>query len=90
MDWYVQRARSAFYHRASDTKPMSTLEVFSEAALTRPDAARLWLSKLEKISLSDTRSIIDRVPKGEMSDIAKDFAQKIIELNKQRLLTTKI
>ena len=90
MDRYVQRARSAFYSRARDTKPMSTLEAFSEAAIIRPDAARFWLSKLEKVSLSDTRSIIDRVPKEEMSDIANDFTQRIIELNKQRLLATEI
>lgn len=90
MDRYVQRARSAFYSTARDTKPMSTLEVFREAAIIRPDAARFWLSKLEKISLSDTRSIIDRVPKEEMSDIAKEFTQRIIELNKQRLLATEV
>jgi len=90
MDAYVKRARSAFYSTASDTKPLSTLEAFVEAATRRRDAARFWLSKLEGISLSDPRSIIDRVPKEEMSNIAKEFSQRIIELNRQRLLATKL
>jgi len=90
MDKYVQRARSAFYNTPGDTKPLSTLEVFREAAMRRRDAARFWLSKLEEISLSDTRSIIDQVPKEEMSDIAKEFTQRIIELNKLRLLATEV
>ncbi|TET42294.1 MAG: hypothetical protein E3J66_03855 [Dehalococcoidia bacterium] len=69
---------------------MSTLEAFREAAMRRRDAARFWLSKLEEISLSDTKSIIDRVPREEMSDIAKEFTQEIIELNKKRLLTIEV
>lgn len=90
MNQYVQRARSAFYNKPGDTKPLSTLEAFCKAAMRRRYAARFWLSKLEEISLSDTRSIIDRVPKEEMSDIAKEFTQRIIELNKQRLLSIKL
>jgi excisionase family DNA binding protein len=84
---YVQRARSAFYNTPDDTKPLSTLEAFREAAKKRPAAARFWLNKLEAVSLSNTRLIIDRVPKEEMSDISKEFTQKIIDLNKQRLLS---
>ena len=90
MDRFVQRARSALYSTPNDTIPLLTLEAFSEAAVGRPDAARFWLGKLEEISLSDTRSIIDRVPKEEMSDIAKEFTQRIIELNKQRLLSIEL
>jgi len=90
MEKYVERARSAFYGTSSDTKPLSTLEVFREAAMRRRDAARFWLGKLEEISLSDTRSVIGRVPKEEMSDIAKEFTQEIIELNRLRLLATEI
>ena len=90
MNQYVQRARSAFYGTSGDTTLLPTLEAFHEAAKIRRDAARFWLSKLEETSLSDARSIINRVPKEEMSDIAKEFAQRVIELNKQRLLATKV
>ena len=90
MEKYVQRARSALYNTAGDTKPLPTLEAFREAAVRRPDAAKFWLSKLQEISLSDTRSIIDRVPSKEMSDTAKEFTQRIIELNKRRLLAIEV
>lgn len=90
MDRYVQRAKSAFYNMPGATKPLSTLKAFSEAATRSPNAARFWLNKLEKISPSDTRSIVDRVPEDEMSDVTKEFTHRIIELNKQRLLTAKV
>ena len=90
VDEYVQRARSALYNAAGDTKPLPTLEAFRKAAVRRPQAAKFWLSKLQGISLSDTRSIIERVPNKEMSDIAKEFTQRIIELNKRRLLAIEV
>lgn len=90
MDKYVQRAKSAFHSMPDTTKPLLTLEAFNEAAMRRRDAARAWLNKLEKISSSDTRSIIDRVTKDEMSDVAKEFTHRIIELNRQRLLATEV
>ena len=90
MDRYVQRAKSAFYSMSDAAKPLSTLEAFSEAAMRSPNTAGFWLSKLEQVSPSDTRSIIDRVPEDEMSDVTKEFTHRIIELNKQRLLDTRV
>ncbi len=90
MDRYVQRAKSAFYGTPTATRPLSTLEAFVEAAKRNRDAARCWLDRLEKISPSDARSIIDLVPQGEMSQVAKEFTHRIIELNRQRLLCTEV
>lgn len=90
MDKYVQRARSALYHMPKDSKPLSTLEAFREAAVRRPEGARFWLSKLEQISSPDTSLIIDKVPTEEMSDIAKEFTQAILDRNRERLLTTEV
>jgi excisionase family DNA binding protein len=83
---YVERAKSAFYRTQDDTKPLSTIDAFRIAAQWRPDAARTWFQKLVEISLPDIRAIIDRVPHEEMSDIAKEFTQQILDLNRQRLL----
>lgn len=90
MDNYIKRARSAFYSKPSDVKPSSTLDAFREIAKKRRDAARSWLKRLEMISSSDTRAILDRVPKEEMSDIAVEFTQKILDLNRERLLETEV
>ena len=86
MERYIERAKSAFYQTQKDTKPLSTIDAFIIAAKRRPDAARIWLQKLEDISSPDVRAIIVRVPHEEMSDIAKGFTQQILDLNRQRLL----
>jgi len=86
MERYVEKAKSAFYRTPNDTKPLSTIDAFRIAAQRRPDAARVWLQKLKGIPLPDVRAIINRVPQGEMSDIAKEFTQQILDLNRQRLL----
>ena len=58
--------------------------------MRRREAARFWLGKLEQISSPDTSLIIDKVPTEEMSDIAKEFTQAILDRNRERLLTTKV
>jgi len=85
---YVERAKSAFYWTSNDTKPLLTIDAFIKAAQIRKDASRSWLQQLDKISSSDTRAIIDRVPEEEMSDTAKEFTQRILDLNRKRLLAT--
>jgi excisionase family DNA binding protein len=86
MERYVERAKSAFYKTRSDTKPLSTIDAFRIVSQRRPDAAKAWLQKLGRISPSDIKTILDRVPRKVMSDIAKEFAQQILDLNRQRLL----
>jgi len=90
MEKYVERARSAFYLMPNSSKPLSTIDAFREAARERPKAVQLWLKQLEGISSSDTRSILERIPKTEITDVAIEFTQKIIELNRERLLKLRI
>lgn len=90
MEKYVERARSAFYLTQNSSKPLSTIDAFQEAASKRPEAARLWLKQLEGISPSDTRSILERIPKTEITEVAIEFTQKILELNRERLLKLRI
>lgn len=85
---YIERARSAFYKSESQTKPLSTLDAFLMAAKTRPlaGAALSWLKRLERIARNDIDAIFEKVPGFIMSDISKDFARKLLELNRYRLL----
>ena len=87
--YYIIKARSAFYHSPSDSKPMSTLEVFQRAAKRWPNAARIWLSRLEFLSPQDTQKIIDHIPESEISPVAAEFAQTMLILNRDRLLGLK-
>ena len=84
---YVLRAKSAFYSSSNDTK-LTTIDAFKMMKDTDPKAARYWLEQLDRISILDTRAILSKIPKGTMTEIALEFAQKILELNRERLLET--
>ena len=90
MEKYVERARAALYLMSNSSKPLSTIDAFQKAASKRPEAARSWLKQLEGISSSDTRSILERIPKTEITEVAIEFTQKILELNRERLLKLRI
>lgn len=86
MEHYVERARSAFFLLPSSSRPMSTLEAFREAGKVRPEAARSWLESLAEVSWRDVQMIFEQIPRDLISDIAIEFALKILDLNRQRLL----
>lgn len=83
---YVERTRSALYHREDDRRPLTTIEAFVEAAGHSRDAARAWLGRLADVSAEDTRSLLHRVPNDRISGPAIQFAQAILERNQRRLL----
>lgn len=84
---YVERARSALYGRV-DERALTTLEAFDEAARLPEvrDAKRYWLSRLAAVRVSDFRVILDNIPSTEISGPAKDFAFRMLEINRERLL----
>ena len=84
---YVERALSAFYISEDADKPLSTLDAFLFAAKFRAQAALSWLKKLETVSPKETESLFHEVGVDRISPIAIEFAQKMLVLNKERLLT---
>ncbi len=86
MNNYVLRAKSAFYPSFDDTKPLTTIDAFKMIKEADPKAARYWLEQLSRISILDTRAILSKIPKNEMTEVALEFAQKLLELNRERLL----
>lgn len=90
MDRYVTRALSAFFSTPNSNKPMPTLDVFREASKIRPLAAKAWLDRLSQISDNDVRHIFEQIPAERMSDSARQFAMKMLELNQKRLLKPEV
>jgi HipA-like C-terminal domain len=86
VDQYVDKALSAFFSSPTSSKPMTTLDVFSEAARLNPRAAKAWLERLTEISENDVARIFDQIPNDRISDAARRFAMKMLELNQKRLL----
>lgn len=85
MERYVERARSAFYSTSPSRKPLTTLNAFWNAARMRPDAAKAWMERLANVTLQDTKTIFDNIPANWITDVAIEFAQKMLELNRARL-----
>ena len=83
---YVAKCRSALYVLDSDKKAMFTLDIFRIAARRYPNAARIWLGRLESVSTIDTMKLLQRIPPARISKIAIDFAQKVLEMNQHSLL----
>jgi HipA-like C-terminal domain len=90
MDRYVMKAVSAFFSLPTSAKPMTTLEVFREASKIRPPAAKAWVDRLSRISDNDVTNIFDQVPVDRISDTARRFAMKMLELNQKRLLELEV
>jgi len=83
---YVEKAKSGFYDTSNSKKPLSTFEAFEQALKKRPTAAISWLKKLKMISDNDIKLVFQQVPKDLISDISAAFAQRMLQLNRQRLL----
>ncbi len=82
----MARAASAFYSSPSSNKPLSTLDAFCEAGRIRPEAADSWLERLKQVFSQDIAQIFAQIPQERIIPVAIAFAQRMLELNRQRLL----
>ena len=82
---YVERTTSSFFG-ADSTKPLSTQDAFGATARAIPAAAKVWLDRLAGVSSADTLRIFEEVPPTLITAPAIEFAQRMLELNQQRLL----
>lgn len=83
---YVSRARSALFLTPGDTKPLKTLEAFAEASKYRPHAANYWKNKLSYLKLEEIQRILDKIPDDQISEMARKFACKMMEINIKKIL----
>jgi hypothetical protein len=83
---YVEKCNSCLYDGIKDKKPLKTFDVFRKAAKINSSAACVWLSRLSDISATNTLELFHRLPSHRISHTAIEFAQKILEINQNRLL----
>lgn len=86
---YMKKGLSCLYSEARDTKPLKVYDAFCKAAQLYPNAAHVWLGILAQISSDNTLELFHRVPNERISSTAVDFAQKILEINQNRLVEFK-
>lgn len=83
---YASKCKSCLYGNVADKKPLKTFDVFCEAATLYPHAANVWLDNLERISSDIITRLFEKIPSHLISLTAINFAQKILNLNKNKLL----
>jgi len=83
---YVERARSALYNTSDDRRPLTTMDAVLRASRIRTSAAEYWLTRLAKVSNDEVQTVLSKIPEGVASSVAKEFAAKMLELNREKLL----
>ena len=83
---YASKCSSCLYANVADKKPFKTLDAFLAAATLYPTAAKIWLNRLAEVSRKNTFELFDRIPNTLISATAIEFAQKILEINRDKLL----
>ncbi|MBI1422100.1 MAG: phosphatidylinositol kinase [Gammaproteobacteria bacterium] len=86
VEHYVSRARSGFYPSTSSRKAYTTMEAFAEIAKMNSNACRYWLEQLRLMQRIDFDHILAEVPNSEISDVAREFALRMLDTNKSRIL----
>jgi hypothetical protein len=87
VEHYVSRARSALYLNEKEQHPLTTLGAYAEAKKIEPRAAEYWEGRLSLIHEVFFREIVDRIPNDWAGDTAKDFAFRMLQVNKNSILS---
>jgi hypothetical protein len=63
------------------------MEAIRFAALRYNGAAKIWLDRLAQVSTDEVGAVFQQLPSGRITDATSEFAQRLLEFNRQRLLT---
>lgn len=83
---YVEKCKSCLYAEVGDRQPLKTYDAFRRAAQLCPEAACIWVERLAMVSATNTLELFQRIPSSRISSTAIDFARRILEINRQKLL----
>ncbi len=83
------RVQRLINENETDAKPLSLIDAFRTASLNNPDASKIWLEKLESVTIDGVTEVFERIPEERISNAAKEFAIKLLETNRRRLLELK-
>lgn len=86
---YANKCYSAFYTSVQDKKTLKTFDVFHRVALRYPQAAQIWLERLQHISKANIQEIFSQISRERISTTTVEFAKHILEFNQNRLLNLK-
>lgn len=74
---------SSFSYEGQD---ISGVEAFRQAAKIRPQAAGIWLNKLQQLDFGQIERVFTRIPSNRLTPEAKNFALELFKHNQKQLL----
>ena len=83
---FANRAASALYLNEADGKPLKTVEAFRLSALHSRASALVWLERLANITSEEMDAPFRQLPERSITQPAADFARKMLDINRNRLL----
>ncbi|MFK5975294.1 MAG: hypothetical protein QM493_02190 [Sulfurovum sp.] len=87
VEHFVRRAKTPFFDNGD--RNLKTIEAFKLCAYSNKDIAIYWLEILEQLDINRVKKIFDTIPNALISDVSIEFAIKILEENRKRLLELK-
>jgi hypothetical protein len=82
---YAEKAPGGIYWTAADARGLSPLELVRRAAGTFPDLFGRVLQQLDRLEEGHLQRIVERVPEGWMSTVARSFAVELMCYNLKQL-----
>ena len=83
---YLKRGHGGVFVAGAHARAPSPLRLAQLLCRWQPRLARTWFDRLNSVSDTEFRSVIDRIPPEFMSDIAKDFAFQVVVTSKVEML----
>ncbi len=83
---YLKRGHGGVFVDGAHARAPSPLRLAQLLCRWQPRLARTWFDRLNSVSDTEFRSVIDRIPPEFMSDIAKDFAFQVVVTSKVEML----
>jgi len=82
---YAEKAHGAIFWEKSDMRGLSPLELVRRAAAIHPELFKPPLNRLERLDQQRLLAIIDPVPDGWMTPVAREFALALMCYNYEEL-----
>ncbi len=87
---WAAKARSHLYLSSSDSRPASTVAAFGYAALGNREAALHWRQRIAEANMAKVAEVLQAVPFEWMSECARRFALRVLEVNRDALQAMEI
>jgi hypothetical protein len=82
---YAEKSFTPFYGDPSQSKVLTTFEVASILIEQMHLAAKYWIEKILAVQEEQIEGVLDKIPEEFISSPSRDFAVRILSINKERL-----